>query len=666
MSQNLYLQQADNNNNILYSDTEDGTYNTINNWPYSLLANNVFFKSSKITISQNTVGANETYGCTGANIFFVCAKDDITIGNTSIQTNVTIDGITGYLGLIQNGAFTRDIQPNGGVTGVCSNIAIKNINIGVTSNSNLGVTLNNDGGGGAWLCQPFFGYTASIQVPTSSINNCNCNALVSTTNVNYLNGLGGFVGNSSSVRATNCKFSNNIFNMGSGGIFGANSYYSFAENCVSGFTGPTNELYENCGGIFGAQSRGCTGYNCKNYMQIGGEAKGGIFGSNSSDSFAYKCSNYSNITALGFSVGGIFSSSASHCIASNCFNYGTIDVNGSPAHSGGIFGGFANRCSAYNCFNIGDIKTITSTENGNGCGGIFGGGNQPNSTQNCIAYNCYNLGSVVKQGGGIFGSGCTGSTASFCYNTGSIDSTSGGIFGSSAALCIANNCYSVGTAQNNSGAIFSSDANICTANYCYSINNVAIFGPNSNNSTSPHSIVSRDGWVDTAAQSVLSYGSNGDWTSVYPGTPFLLSSFNNNFYNNINYASIEQGATTNLTLSQSGNYFFIFSGNDSDSVSISNNYLELGQLSSSHPDTYELGLLRTYFYNPPGTPTLQDSAYMYGYNIINLFALIVNQSPLIPSNFFGSSAGYDILKHFVNKNQQKYVKKNIAHLLKYS
>lgn len=603
MSQSLYLQQTD-NNNIQYSDAEDGTYNTISNWPYSLLANNVFFKSSNVAISQNTAGANDSYGCTGANIFFVCAKDNITIGNTSTQTNITIDGITGYLGLIQNGAYTNDpsTSQNNGVTGVCSSIAIKNINMLATNNSDLGITRNNNGGGGAWLCQPFFGYTASVIVPTSSIDNCNCNAEVSSTNDYSLNGLGGLVGNGSSLYANNCTFNNTISSNRSGGIFGANSYHCVAENCLSGSTGTTGSLAENCGGIFGAQSVGCTGNNCQNYIELGGEAKGGIFGSNSGSiykpCYAYKCSNYGNIASFGFAVGGIFSSAADYCIASNCFNYGTIDVSGSPAHSGGIFGGFVKNCSAYNCFNIGNMIGIS-----NGCGGIFGGGGPSSDFQQCLASNCYNRGTVVNQGGGIFGADCYNSTASFCYNTGHIDNTSGGIFGSTGSSCTANNCYSVGIAEPNSGAIFSHDADSCTANNCYSINNVAIFGSNSVNANDSTSVVGLTGWVDTAAQSVLSYGSNGDWTSVYSGTPFLLSSFNNNFYNNVNSASVDPNNYTTLTLSQSGNSFFIFPNNNSVTVNSDPNS-HFGQFSSSAPGTYDLRVLRTYFYDPPNTPPL--------------------------------------------------------------
>ena len=670
MSQSLYLQQT--NNNIQYSNTENGTYDTINDWPYSLLANNVFFKSSEITISQNTAGANETYGCTGANIFFVCAKDNITIGNTCTQTKITIDGITGYLGLIQNGTFTNDpsASQNNGVTGVYSSIAIKNINMHAENNSDLGITPNNDSGGGAWLCQPFFGYTASVLLPTSSINNCHCDAEIFSTNGNSLNGLGGLVGNSSSLNATNCTFNSNIISNQSGGIFGAKSYYCTAENCIFGSTATLYSISDQSGGIFGSASLGCTGYNCKNYNLLNGEAKGGIFGSyagrindfNYISCYAYKCSNYGNIRGSGYGVGGIFGSAGNHSVALNCFNYGAIDVNGNNTQSvsGGIFGGYAIGCTAANCFNIGGISGSIP----NNSGGIFGG-----SVTNCSTYNCYNLGPIYD-GGGIFGSGCIGSTASFCYNTGSIDNTSGGIFGSSGSSCIANNCYSVGTAQQNSGAIFSRDIYSCTANYCYSINGVAIFGPNSVNPNYSYSLVSPYGWLDTTAQSVLSYGSNGDWTSIYLNTPFLLSSFNNNFYNNVDRASIEQSANTNLTLSQSGNYFFIFSGNNNELVTISSNLnLNFGQFTSSNSNIYDLSVLRTDFYNPSNTPTLQDSAYMYGYNIINSFILTVNQSPPVPptpSNFFSSSGGYDILKLFVNKNQQKYVKKNIAHLLKYS
>lgn len=679
MEEYIYLQQT--STNIEYSHTENGTYSTINNWPHSLLAKYVFFKSNQITISQSTTGANQTYGATGANIFFICSNDNITIGNTGTQTTVTIDGINDYLGFIQNGSYLTSIS---GVTGTFSNITIQNINMATANDSTLGVTGTIDNGGGGWLCQPFFGYTSSIYIPTSTIINCHSTAPVVNLNTNYILGSGGLVGNNSCLSAKSCSFNSNILVAGSGGIFGGYSYCCFAENCVSGAPGQELNISENSGGIFGSNSIGCTASNCQNYIKLVGEFKGGIFGSYAgrvtdhvyNSCYAIECYNYGDIEGFGYGVGGIYSSGSSHSVASSCGNYGSINVNGESPCSGGIFAGYVTGSTAENCFNVGGISGTDPEKLGGIFGGntvdcttlkcynisdVYGGGIFGGNARNCTSSRCYNVGDVYG-GGGIFGSGCTGSIASFCYNSGNLNFNTGGIFGSTGFQCISNNCYSVGESEINSGAIFSFSAIDCNASHCYSINSVNIFGPDSQNSSSSTSMVSNGPWSDIEASTVLS-NLNFEWVSVYVNTPFLLSSFNTNFYNNVYFTSINQNSYTTLTLSgKYGDYFFLFP--DSIPVTVGNSsYLNLGQFYSSIVGNYEFSVITTNFYNQTNT-VLQNTSSMYGYNIISVFLLYVNQVNPLP-NTLGSTNGYDILKHFVNKNQQKYVKKNIKLLLKH-
>ncbi len=636
MSQFIYFKQI--NNNIQFTLQENGEYETILEWPFVVNYNNVYFNSN-IVISQTTSGALDSYdygtntihGCTGFNIFLICGKNNITFGNTA-TTKITIDGITGYYGFIQNGVYNGIVDNLPTTTNMYNNITINNISMHTLNNSNLGINLfntqTNSGPGGGWLCQPYFGYTANIDKPTSFVNNCVSNASISSPDINYLNGLGGIIGNNSSIHATNCKFTGSFETKQSGGIFGAECYHCIADSCVSGFADIDKNISDGSGGIFGANCTGSTGYNCKNYYILSGEFNGGIFGAYSkSRCYAFNCSNYGIIGGFGFGIGGIFGSNSVSCTASNCFNYGDNMSTQSSACSGGIFGGYANSSNAINCYNIGAIIIINQT-NTPMAGGIFGG-----NCNNSTATNCYNSGDVGNYCGGIFGGNCTNSVAINCYNSSGNDLTN----------------------SSNSGGIFSNDAVSCSVSNCYSLK-LNIFGENSSNSQINNSIKD-DVWNDSTANSVLQIIY---WISVYPNTPYLLSSFNNNFYNEISAASINVNNYTSLTLTQSGNYFYIFPQNNNVDINSNLTDIKFGQLTSSYPNNYNLQLIRTQFKN--NNTTLSNSIDMYGYNIIN-FQLTVNNNHFFQNNY---SVGYDVLKKFIKPNNTKYVKRKVKRVLNLS
>ncbi len=371
---------------------------------------------------------------------------------------ITIDGITNYPGLIQNGTSSFSGY---------SNTTIQNLGI-LTSNDS---TLNNSAG---WICQSYYSSGSTDNL----IQNCYSTGVISGSDSGGICGLN--VGsNNGNCTITNCYSTGIISGNNSGGIFGRyagnSSGTATAIDCSS--TGQISG--SNSGGIFGTNAGNSSGTatatGCSSTGQISGSYSGGIFGGNASTfsgtATATNCSSTGVIS--GYSSGGILGGNAGNssgtATATGCSSTGQI----SGSYSGGIFGIIAGNngsAIATNCLSTGAIFST-------GSGGIFGYLAGYNSSGSAIATNCLSTGVISgDDSGGIFGveAGNKGSaTATRCSSIGAISGfKSGGIFGGISGLnsgnATATNCYTRGIATGlNSYGIFGNTTGNASANNCY-------------------------------------------------------------------------------------------------------------------------------------------------------------------------------------------------------
>jgi hypothetical protein len=295
----------------------------------------------KIIFEENiTLSASDAY--------FDCETEGIQFGSTSIETDgskisITIDGVTGYLGLIQNGVSGLDGH---------SSISIYNLDINVANSSTLA-------NGAGWFGQEYFGKNA--------------------TN-NYI---------------INCSSSGNI-PLNAGGILG-----QYAANRTAGTTSltvigcsSTGTIGTSAGGIAGKFAGNGSGASltiqqCWSEGTIGSSA-GGIVGESAGSSSGSvdvsKCYSTGSIDNAGGGVFGRFGGAGGSASATKCYSSGSIGLG-----AGGIFGREAGTSSgsatATNCYSTGSIDSTLTT----GGGGIFGRG-----YENQVITNCYTVGAVTN------------------------------------------------------------------------------------------------------------------------------------------------------------------------------------------------------------------------------------------------------------------------------
>ncbi len=530
---------------IGYNADNSTTWTTVTSWPLTLTTSATPTLATPLVVTLTTdLTINSTNG--GTNGFFIIDKNYTTIeGNYSgINHKVTIDTITNYPGLIQNGTSASGIAGYGK-----NNVTIQNLGVEVNTTGTVS-TLADSGG---WIGQQYFGKTASNNVA----NNCYSTGEISGSGSGGI--FGGSAGtNSGNASATNCYSTGEISGQNSGGIFGdgtgSSSGNASAINCYStgGISG------EESGGIFGYyagySSGNASANNCYSTGEISGDYSGGIFGygAGSNSGNASATNFYSTGGISGNYSGGIFGYQASYsgnASATNCYSTGVI----SGESSGGIFGyqaGYRGNVSATNCYSTGVISGYYS-------GGIFGSDAGQNSG-NASANNCYSTGGISGYySGGIFGyyagSNSGNAIATNCYSTGGISGYySGGIFGSTAGSFLgnasANNCYSTGAiSSTHSGGIFgdsagSSSGNVFATN-CYSSGVISSgadgIGFPSIRATTYNLLnvyVANGSWSDTLAQGILlgfpatALNVASVWTSLATNTPYLLTAFNDSNY----------------------------------------------------------------------------------------------------------------------------------------
>lgn len=274
----------------------------------------------------------------GNNGYFICNSDNIQIGSRVLKPDgtrpvITINGITNYPGLIQNGTG------GGGGTNGYNNIYVMNLEIRATGGANL---VN----GGGWVGQGHFGNNTTES--SNVIINCHSNGLIS-------NNSGGIIGHyCGPIKCVGCSSSGAI-DQHAGGIIGSHSPSSAgALRCESCWT--TGEIGHFAGGITGESSGTAVVIYCYSTGVIN-ENAGGISG---------------HLT--GGTVDGVYT-------VSECYSTGIINDL-----AGGIIGSDSGSVTVTNCYSLGAILATG--------GGILGRVPGSNSTDKSIT-NCYTTGTTA-------------------------------------------------------------------------------------------------------------------------------------------------------------------------------------------------------------------------------------------------------------------------------
>lgn len=298
------------------------------------------------------------------NQYFVCDPYSnngyIQFGSSSLKNDgtrpvITIDGVSDYYGLIQNGASDRNAN---------SNIYVFNLEV----HTDNGSTLSSSGYDAAgWIGQAYFGKGAID---------------------NYV---------------INCASDGPIGSQYSGGIIGSNAGSgsdasgSDAALHVIGCSS-SGELGSHCGGIVGYQAAisGGTVY-CESCWSTGAQTStyaGGIFGDRAgvgSDSAIYATNCYST-GYISVGGGGICGASCGResgsATISNCYSTGYI-----LEQAGGIIGRVSQNTNVINCYTTGNLDSTTS---GGICGDLAEG-------DGINIQHCYTIGTVVSNTGYMIG-----------------------------------------------------------------------------------------------------------------------------------------------------------------------------------------------------------------------------------------------------------------------
>lgn len=513
------------------------------------------------------------------------------------QDNITFDGKTKNSSGTTNITISNVVQYTGFIqngsanSNAYTNIKINNINID-SVNSNFATDIENTIYGCGWLCSAFFGYyRINNELYTYITNNCI---------IDYCSSNG-------SIIQTNAGGAN-----GSGGLLGV---YSIAKviNCFS--TGTIGTL---CGGIIGMSATNSLIENCYSTGSIA-------------------------------SAGGGITSACINTVIKNCYSSGIIDNGG----AGGIASQMSNSSFEYfhieNCYSTGDI--------GNSSGGILGQYSSANIK------NCYSRGNISIYAGGIvgasFGFQISNSTLYIenCYSLGNITNGGGIVGGNSLYQSIdssiqINNCYNTGTI-NEGGGIIGIDACIDSINSTITVNNCyvcnknnyegAIYADNSNinSSTSPllgyNNTITFGDWNDTDAITLIN---SSNYASIEINTPYILLNFNKNFYNGITTTSVSVSQNTKLPISIFGNFFTMIT--DLSNININTT---TGQLTSNTPGNFVLNYI---------THGIKDGNYIYGYNTISNFNLIV---------YMTSPKIFEYENNFISKKNKKKTSRRIKKII---
>jgi hypothetical protein len=310
----IYIRQV--GSDIRYSSDPNALDGPIISWPCAV--ENTDTAAGTLTIIFSTDITLNNDDTLGTNKYFYCISDEIQFGNQYLNDDgsrpiITIDGITNYPGLVQNGSFSSNGK---------NFIRIKNLHIHAINGSET--TLQ-----GGWVAQEYFSKGSE-----SSIANCSSDGPILA---------GGIAGNSvgndgGSVIISGCYSTGDQINFGAGGIVGFYPGYiggiiSITQCWSSGL------IFIEGGGIVGdsIDSTSVTIANCYSTGAIG-ESGGGIVGQNAGiggdGETTLNINNCYSTGAIGDNAGGICGKLAGvNAIVDNCYSLGTIGTGG-----GAIFG----------------------------------------------------------------------------------------------------------------------------------------------------------------------------------------------------------------------------------------------------------------------------------------------------------------------------------------
>lgn len=311
----------------------NGSATQVSSWPFTINNSNPSSSSILKLFFETNITLDSTLK------YFICGSSYLQFGSTSLNTDgsrsvITIDGVSNYPGVIQNGTGTN----------ASANIYIYNLY--VSSNSS---TLKN---GSGWIGHEYFGAGSSGSI----LVNCSSDGTISDFGGGIVGqASGGSIGGSLVIRGCSSSgsssastYAGGIAGNGAGGSYGS----IVCEQCWS-----TGDIGTESGGIFGSY--------------------GGV---NNGSATATKCYSEGTITNNG---GGIFGSYAAESIGSalaqKCYSRGAIQGG-----SGGIFGvyagdNFGGTSYAINCYSSGAIST-----SGNG---IYGSNKLNGTATNCYSAN---------------------------------------------------------------------------------------------------------------------------------------------------------------------------------------------------------------------------------------------------------------------------------------
>jgi hypothetical protein len=288
-------------------------WTNVTSWPYYITNNNTSMGILNVELVSN-ITIDATIG--GANGYFVCGSENIQVGSQTLKPDgtrpiITISGITGYPGFIQNGS---------NVSNGYNNIYLMNLEIRAAG----GATLANNGG---WLGQSYYGKGTT----TGSDIVLNCHSTGNTGEYG-----GGIIGRyAGPLKFTGCSSSGTVGLYG-GGIVGSHSPSSGVLHCESCWS--SGAIGEYGGGITGIFTGIATIVNCYSTGSIGTHS-GGIAGSSSGGNNGtnrFTLSECYSTGAIGEWGGGIIGRSSGEVYVSNCYSLGYVNANAS-----GILGNLA-------------------------------------------------------------------------------------------------------------------------------------------------------------------------------------------------------------------------------------------------------------------------------------------------------------------------------------
>lgn len=314
--------------NIQYQEgSTSGAWTNISSWPVTI-TNTVPATLRKVLFYTDITLSGVT------DRYFICGSNNIQCGSELLgaggtRRTITINNISNYPGLIQNGDASNDGK---------NDIYVVNLEVLVTGTT----TLANAGG---WIGQSYFSKSS-----TSTIVNC---------------------------------YSDGDITQDSGGIVGFRGGYETGANLtIIGCTSSGAITDEAAGGICGRRCGQRTGNitirYCSSFGAIIGDGAGGIAGQQLAD-------NSGTATIIGCYSTGIINGVESGGVIGRAVNGGTVTITNSystgaiSTNAGGICGASADNITVTNSYSSGTISA------GAGAGGIFGATPGAGATDT----NCY-------------------------------------------------------------------------------------------------------------------------------------------------------------------------------------------------------------------------------------------------------------------------------------